>query len=567
MRPGGHGWFEAHAGDVAPGQRYLFRLDDGPDRPDPASRWQPDGVHGPSAVLDPRFAWSDDGWQGVGLADMVLYELHVGTFTAEGTFDAAAAELPRLCDLGVNALEIMPVAQFPGGRNWGYDGVYPFAVQHSYGGAAGLKRLVDAAHRAGVAVLLDVVYNHLGPEGNYFRHYGPYFTDQYKNPWGEAVNFDGPHSDAVRDFFLANARTWQEEFRLDGLRLDAAPFIRDGSARHVLAEMADNAAALAAQRGRPFHLIAESDANDPRYLRPTAAGGLGMASQWSDDFHHALHAHLTGERNGYYVDHGTLAHVARAYRDAYVLAGQFSHYRGRRYGAPAADRPGEQFVIFAQNHDQVGNRVRGERLPALVDFETLKLVAALLLTAPYVPMLFMGEEYGEAAPFPFFTSHGDGRLIDMVRRGRKHEAADFGWQGDPFDPQDEHTFRRAKLDTRQAGAGRGKVLHDWHRALLQLRRAHPALRRPDRTAAEVVLRESDGLLCVHRRSAEGQALLLFHFGPGPSRAAVPFPPGRWRKTLDSADAGWHGPGARACGEAHGGEVEVAFAARSAVVYV
>ena len=334
MQPRAGGCHEAHIDDVGPGQRYFYRLDDGPDRPDPASRWQPDGVHGPSALTDPAFDWQDNGWTGVALRDMVLYELHIGTCTPEGTFDAAVGQLERLRDLGVNAIEIMPVAQFPGWRNWGYDGVYPFAVQHSYGGAAGFKRFVNAAHRRGVAVLLDVVYNHLGPEGNYFRHYGPYFTDQYRNPWGDAINFDGHDSDAVRDFFIANARMWQDEFHLDGLRLDAAPCIRDASPRHILAEMADVTREQASRLGRPFHLIAESDLNDARMLRPAAVGGHGLDAQWSDDFHHALHAYLTGERNGYYVDHGRLEHLARAYRDAYVLTGQYSHFRGRRYAHP-----------------------------------------------------------------------------------------------------------------------------------------------------------------------------------------------------------------------------------------
>jgi maltooligosyltrehalose trehalohydrolase len=561
-----HGYYEVEVDGLAPGQRYFYRLDNGPDRPDPASRWQPDGVHGPSALVDPAFGWSDERWTGIDPADMVLYELHVGTFTAEGTFDAVIGELPRLTDLGINAIEIMPVAQFPGGRNWGYDGVYPFAVQHSYGGVAGLKRLADAAHRQGVAVLLDVVYNHFGPEGNYFRHYGPYFTDQYRNPWGEAINYDGRDSDAVRDFVVANARMWQEEFHLDGLRLDSVPNIRDASARHILAEIAEVCGVQTSRLGRPFHLIGESDLNDPRILRPKSMGGHGLGGQWSDDFHHALHAYLTGERSGYYADYGTLECLARAYRDAYMLTGQYSRYRRRRYGAPAQDRPGQQFVIFAQNHDQIGNRVHGDRLSNMVDFETLKLAGGLLLTAPYVPMLFMGEEYGEQAPFPFFISHGDRGLIERIRQGRKKEFAAFEWHGEPPDPQDEQTFYGARLHIEQARHGRGKALHEWHRELLRLRRAHAALR-PDREAMEVSFNEAEALLCVRRRSGTGNMVLVFHFGTTPADLKVVFEAGPWRKMLDSADGRWLGPGATATEQVRGPtDVQLTLPGRSVTVY-
>jgi maltooligosyltrehalose trehalohydrolase len=561
MQPVQRGYHLAHVEGVAPGQRYLYRLDNGPDRPDPASRWQPDGVHGPSAVDDPAFAWHDEGWRGVALEELVLYELHIGTFTPEGTFDAAIGQLDRLVELGVTALSLMPVAQFPGTRNWGYDGVYPFAVQASYGGTKGLKRLVDAAHRRGLAMILDVVYNHLGPEGNYLRDFAPYFTDQYKTPWGEPLNFDGPGSDEVRHYFLCNARRWQDEFHLDGLRLDAVPYIKDLSAYHVLAELADT-------MRRPFHLIGESDRNDAHILRPRELGGWGLDAQWSDDFHHALHAYLTGERQGYYADHGELEHVVRAYRDAFVLDGRYSHFRGRRYGAPAHDRPGRQFVIFAQNHDQVGNRPRGDRLGALVDFETLKLTAALLLTAPYVPMLFMGEEYGEAAPFPFFVSHGDRRLLEAIRRGRQRDFAAFGGQGEPFDPADETTFHRAKLRVEQAGHGRGQVLHAWYRELLRLRRELPALAMLDRAAAEVQTADGRPVLLVGRRAGEAQAALAFNLGSAASGISWPLPRGKWRRVLDSADGRWQGPGSQVAEWVDSeGEVEVGLGARSAVLLV
>lgn len=567
MRPLPFGYWEADADGVAAGQRYFFRLDDGPDRPDPASRWQPDGVHGPSAVADPAFAWHDADWHGVPWADLILYELHVGTFTPEGTFDAAVRQLDRLRDLGVNALEVMPVAQFPGWRNWGYDGVYPFCVQNSYGGIAGFKRFIDAAHERGISVLLDVVYNHLGPEGNYFRHYGPYFTDSYRTPWGDPINFDGRDSDAVRDYVLANARRWQLEFHLDGFRLDAVPWIKDASATPIVADLSDQCRDLAAQTGRRFHVLGECDVNDPRLIRPREYGGLGLDAQWSDDFHHALHAYLTDERGGYYADHGRLDDVARAYRDAYALTGQYSAFRGRRFGVAPTDRPSEQFVICAQNHDQVGNRPRGDRLSTLVDFETLKLVAGLLLTAPYVPLLFMGEEYGEPAPFPFFVNHSDGGLIERVRRGRRHEFATFNLNAEPYDPADEGTFRRAKLNVEQAQHGRGKALHEWHKTLLRLRRDLPALRRLDRRAMEVTCREDDRLLLVRRWAEDDAVWLVLHFGTEPARHRVPVPPGDWVKVADSAEGTWLGPGGLAEGGVRGpGEVEVTLAARSVVLY-
>jgi maltooligosyltrehalose trehalohydrolase len=560
--PDQRGYHQVRVEEIEPGQRYAYRLDDGPDRPDPASRWQPDGVHAPSAVVDPAFAWHDQGWQGIPLRDLILYETHVGTFTPEGTFDAVVGQLDRLKDVGVNAVQLMPVAQFPGRRNWGYDGVFPFAVQGSYGGVNGLKRLIDGAHQRGIAVYLDVVYNHLGPEGNYFRDFGPYFTEQYKTPWGEPFNYDGPGSDEVRHFFLCNALRWQEEFHLDGLRLDAVPFIKDCSAYHFLAELADVCRARAEASGRPFVLIGESDMNDPKILRPRQSGGWGLHAQWTDDFHHALHSYLTGERTGYYADYGGFDLVRKSYADAYVLDGRYSNYRGRRYGAPAHDRPGEQFVIFTQNHDQVGNRIRGDRLSALVDFETLKLAAALLLTSPYVPMLFMGEEYGETAPFAFFVAHSDGRLLELIRRGRKREFAAFGWHGEPPDPADERTFQAAKPRVEQASAGRGKAMQDWHRELIRLRRETPALACLDRQAMTVTAGES--ALFVGR----GEAALAFNFATTEATLSWALPPGAWRKVADSADPRWLGPGATVPERVESSsEVEVTMPARSVVVLV
>jgi maltooligosyltrehalose trehalohydrolase len=565
MQPMHRGYHQARAEGIAPGQRYLYRLDNGPERADPASRWQPDGVHAASAVVDPAFDWHDHDWHGIPLRDLILYEAHIGTFTPQGTFDAAIGQLDRLRSVGINAIELLPVAQFPGVRNWGYDGTYPFAVQHSYGGVSGLKRLVDAAHRRGLSVFLDVVYNHLGPEGNYLRDFGPYFTDQYKTPWGEPLNYDGPGSDEVRHFFLTSALRWQEEFHLDGLRLDAVPHIKDFSAHHFVAELAQRCRARAQALGRPFILIGESDLNDAKILRPHEQGGWGLDAQWADDFHHALHSYFTGERNGYYADFGDLDAIVKVYRDAYWADGRYSAFRNRRYGASAADRPGEQFVIFTQNHDQVGNRARGDRLSTLVDFETLKLLAAALLTAPYVPMLFMGEEYGETAPFPYFVNHGDGRLLEAIRQGRRREFAAFLARGELFDADDVATFQRARLRTEQADHGRGKVLQDWHRELIRLRREVPALSRLDRQALEVSASESPPALFVRRWCDGSEVAMAFNLGAQPATVRWPLPAGAWRKRLDSADVAWQGPGGAPERIESNGAIELTRPARAALI--
>ena len=381
---------------VEPGSLYFYLLDGEKERPDPASRYQPQGVHGPSQVVDPRaFAWTDRCWFGPARQELIFYEIHVGTFTPAGTFDAIIPYLDEIRELGITAIELMPVAQFPGSRNWGYDGVYPFAVQNSYGGPEGLRRLVDACHRYRLAIFLDVVYNHLGPEGNYLRDFAPYFTDRYRTPWGPALNLDGPGSDEVRRFFTENALYWLTEFHLDGLRLDAIHAIFDFSARHFLEELTDVVHRQAERLGRRVYVIAESDLNDARVIRPRAVGGYGLDAQWSDDFHHSLHALLTGERNGYYQDFGTLAHMARAFRKGYTYTGQYSAYRRRRHGNSTRFCGAQQFVVFAQNHDQVGNRAGGERLGTLVSFAALKLAAGVVLLSPFLPLLFMGEEYGE----------------------------------------------------------------------------------------------------------------------------------------------------------------------------
>jgi len=551
------GLHETIVADVGVGADYAFIHADGRELPDPVSRWQPEGVHGPSRVVDPdAYRWRDDAWQGIPLADYVIYELHVGTFTPQGTFDAAVAELPRLQELGVTAIELMPVAQFPGSRNWGYDGVSLYAVQHSYGGPDGLKRFVDAAHAHGLAVVLDVVYNHLGPEGNYLDAYGPYFTDRYRTPWGRAVNYDGAHSEEVRRYVIDNARHWVTEYHVDALRLDAVHGIFDLGACHLLQELAAEVHRVAEQVGRPVVVIAESDLNDPRLLRPVEQGGYALDAQWSDDFHHAVHVLVTGEASGYYVDYGGLDMVAAALREPFVYAGQYSAHRGRRHGAPSTGLPRERFVVAIQNHDQVGNRATGERLSTLVQPEVQRATAALLLLSPYVPLIFMGDEYGETNPFQYFISHSDDGLVEAVRNGRREEFATFGWGDAVPDPQDEATFRCSVLERSRAEVMPHAGLLALYRDLLTLRAGHRALR-PDGSTTTVAHDAAAGWITLHRVPVVGdphaggsEYLAAFNFG-GVERS-VPLPAGgaAWQMCL-STDAAVYGGGDRAIAPANG----------------
>ncbi|MBI3270034.1 MAG: malto-oligosyltrehalose trehalohydrolase [Planctomycetes bacterium] len=545
LEPAEDGYHVGVVEGVEVGARYLYRLERGLERPDPASRRQPLGVHGPSEVLDGRYRWTDADWRGLPLERLVLYELHVGAASPEGTCDGVLRRVPGLKALGVTALELMPVAQCPGVRNWGYDGVYPFAVSEAYGGADGLRRLVDACHAHGLAVLLDVVYNHLGPEGNYLSAYGPYFTDRYRTPWGDALNFDGPGSDEVRRFFLENALEWVVDFHVDGLRLDALHAIVDSTARTFLQELAERVHAEAERLGRPVHLIAEVDRNDPRFVLGPERGGYGLDAQWNDDFHHSLRTLLTGETGGYLGDYGTLGHLARSFQQGYVYAGERSKHRGRRHGADPHGIAARQLVVFAQNHDQVGNRPSGDRLGALVDFDSLKLAAAATLLAPFVPLLFMGEEYGETAPFPYFADHGDEALREAVRRGRRAEMEGLAGEKEPPDPFAEGTFRAAKLDERLGTAGRHRRLYEYYRTLLSLRREVPALATLDFACVSVTRCESARALVLHRRAAgvgEGEALVVLGFAATEAEVALPALGGGWRRRLDSADATWGGGG-------------------------
>ncbi|HEX6308568.1 MAG TPA: malto-oligosyltrehalose trehalohydrolase [Longimicrobiales bacterium] len=545
-----HGYHGAVLSGVPAGVRYVFVAPDGRALPDPASRHQPDGVHGPSQVSSAAFDWHTATWQPPDLRTMVLYELHVGTFTPDGTLDAAIPRLAALRELGITAVELMPLAQFPGTRNWGYDGVFAFAVQSSYGGPAALKRFVDAAHELGLHVVLDVVYNHVGPEGNCLTEYGHYFTDTYHTPWGAAVNFDDAASDEVRRYFTESALRWIDEFRIDGLRVDAIHAIFDRSASPFLRELTEAVHARAEALGRVAVVIAESDLGDPRVIRPEHLGGLGFDAQWLDDFHHSLRTLLTREDRGYYIDFGTLAHFARACRHGYVYAGEHSRFRNRRHGAPGPDLLPRQFVVYAQNHDQVGNRMRGDRPAGTVNPAQLRLAAAAVLLSPFTPMLFMGEEYGTRKPFPYFVSHGDPALLAAVRRGRLEEFAAFTWEAEPPDPAAEHTFRSAILDWEERERGPHGAMLRLYRRLLELRRTEPSIAGADAMKTDILDTlgaasdgsEADGVVMLHRRSADQSSLLLLNFADRIARVDVAPLDAGWRTAVDTEAEEFGGTG-------------------------
>lgn len=538
-------YYSAVVDGVGPGSLYFLRLDGDKERPDPASRFQPGDVHGPSQVVDREFPWSDGNRPGIPLREYIIYEVHVGTFTPEGTFDAMIPRLPALRDLGINNIEIMPVSQFPGGRNWGYDGVYPFAVQNTYGGPQGFKKLIDACHREGLAVTLDVVYNHFGPEGNYLREFGPYFTGKYNTLWGEALNFDDAYNDEVRNYFLQNAIYWLKEFHIDALRLDAVHAIYDLSAVPFLRELGERVEELSKESGRKRYLIAESDLNDSRLIRPRSVWGYGLDAQWSDDFHHSLHVLLTGEQGGYYVDFGRVEHMVKALNEGFVYAWDYSPFRKRRHGNFAADIPPERHVVALQNHDQVGNRMLGERISTLIPFEAQKLGNGVVLLSPYIPLIFMGQEYGEEAPFLYFVSHTDPDLVAAVRKGRSEEFKDFAWEEEPPDPESEDTFNRSRIHWDERNEGRHGKLLEFFRTLVSLRREIPAFAAVERDSTKAQGFE-DKKLVVMKQWAQGcEVLCFFNF----NSEDVSIEPGeihldeQWRSILDSSDEKWGGPGA------------------------
>ncbi|MEP6752999.1 MAG: malto-oligosyltrehalose trehalohydrolase [Candidatus Dormiibacterota bacterium] len=496
------GWWAVSDAPAQAGTRYGFSLDGADVRPDPRSPAQPDGVLDLSEVIDHgAHEWSDDGWRGLPLAGSVLYELHVGTFSPEGTFAGVIERLPHLVELGVDAIELMPVAEFSGNRGWGYDGADLFAPHHAYGGPAGLKRLVDACHAAGLAVVLDVVYNHLGPVGNFLSEFGPYFSERHHTAWGAAFNFDGPGSDEVRRFVIDNALMWIRDYHFDGLRLDAVHAIVDQSPVNILEQLAMEVETLGAELHRSTWLIAESDLNDPRFVSSRKAGGYGLNAAWSDDWHHALHAALTGERTGYYEDFGSLAILGKALRQAWVYDGVWSAHRQQTRGRKATGVASHSFVIAAQNHDQVGNRATGDRLPALLDEGRLKVAAALLLTAPFTPILFQGEEWGASSPFQYFTDHADPQLGKAVRDGRRSEFAAFGWDPERVpDPQDPTTFLRSKLNWGELGEPFHRRMLEWHQALLALHKRLSVLEDRSGEAVRVEVDEAAGTLVFERHN-------------------------------------------------------------------
>jgi maltooligosyltrehalose trehalohydrolase len=483
MERGDDGWWRLDVPEAVPGTDYSYLLSDRDGAlPDPRSKWQPGGVHGPSRVYDhSAFAWTDGSWTGRQLPGAVLYEMHVGTFTTDGTFDAAIGRLDHLVDLGVDLVELLPVNAFNGEYNWGYDGVCWFAPHEAYGGPDALKRFVDACHHRGLGVVLDVVYNHFGPSGAYAPMFAPYLNAAAANPWGAAVNLDGPDSDEVRRYIVDSALGWLRDYHADGLRLDAVHAFVDDTAIHLLEQLAVAVQSLSAHLGRPLSLIAESDLNDPRLITPREAGGYGLQAQWDDDMHHALHALLTGERQGYYGDFGSLECLETVLEGAFFHAGTWSSFRGRRHGRPVNRQviPAHRFVAYLQNHDQIGNRAVGDRLCAALSPGLLKVGATLLFTSPYTPMLFMGEEWAASNPWQFFTSHPEPELAAAVRNGRRREFASHGWaESEVPDPQDPATFERSKLDWSElTKPGHAEIL-DLYKRLIALRRARPELTDP-----------------------------------------------------------------------------------------
>lgn len=536
LQKGKYGYWHGSSEHIEVGERYHFVVD-GKKLPDPTSRAQPEGVHGPSEVVDLSFAWKDGMYTAPKLEDYVIYELHVGTFSTTHDFEGVIQKLDYLKDLGINAIEIMPVAQFPGERNWGYDGVFPFAVQHSYGGAKGLQKLVNACHLQDIAVILDVVYNHFGPEGNYLPAFGPYFTDKYHTPWGSAINFDDAWCNGVRDLVLENIRMWFRDFHIDALRLDAVHAIKDLGARHILQDIGIETDQWIEQNGTTHYLIAECDLNDPRFLDPVAQNGLGMHAQWVDEFHHALRVAVGEQRKGYYADFNGIKDLAKAFASAYVYDGNYSEHRQQFFGRSAEGFSGEQFVVFSQNHDQVGNRMLGERSIQLYGADKCRLMAFAVFVSRFTPMLFMGEEWGASQPFQYFVSHGDKELIEAVREGRKKEFADFHVGEETPDPQAKETFDRCVLDW-QEKAPNNQMFH-YYKALIALRKSNPVLHNAKREDLEVSFdTDKETILLTLHHSGETLYCIL-NFSDATQQVAIA-KEASGQKIFDTSDPKWGG---------------------------
>lgn len=537
LAPEPYGYWSAETEKIAVEQPYRFIIDN-EAFPDPVSRSQPEGVHGPSAAADLRFDWTDQHYHCRALRDFIIYELHVGTFSPTHDFNGVIERLPYLKSLGITALEIMPVAQFPGDRNWGYDGTFLFAVQHSYGGAQGLQRLVDACHREGIAVILDVVYNHFGPEGNYLGQYGPYLTDKYHTPWGKAVNYDDAWSHGVRDFICENVAMWFRDFHIDALRLDAVHAIKDFSPSHILQDIKKTTDQLMDKSGRTHYLIAECDLNDRRFLEPLEQNGFAMDAQWLDEFHHALRVAAGGEKIGYYKEFNGIAHLAKAYEQAYVFTGEYSTHRQKFFGSSTEGIPGEQFVVFSQNHDQVGNRMRGERSSMLYTPAVQRLMAMAVMVSPFVPLLFMGEEWASQKPFLYFVSHSDPDLIAAVRKGRSEEFSAFQHAGEVPDPQAINTFEDSVLDWTEKDSPAHRLTLDYYRALIALRKSNPRIRGIKREHIQVDTYLSKNSLLLSFTHPGGNSRCILNFSS--DMQSFPIPEEAWEKVWDTDDSRWGG---------------------------
>ncbi|TDS17633.1 malto-oligosyltrehalose trehalohydrolase [Sphingobacterium paludis] len=538
LTAGRYGYWHAGSDALQEGHSYRFHID-GEAYPDPASLAQPDGVHGASKVVDLKYPWRDEHYHPPALDDLIIYELHVGTFTASHDFAGLVERIPHLLALGINAIEIMPVGQFPGERNWGYDGVFLFAVQHSYGGAKAFQQLVDACHAAGIAVILDVVYNHFGPEGNYLPNFGPYFTEKYSTPWGKAINYDDAFNHGIRDFVLANIRMWFEDFHVDGLRLDAVHAIKDFSPKHMLQEVRQLTDSIIAERNKPHYLIVECDLNDRRYLDPLQDHAFAMDAQWIDEFHHALRVAAGEERKGYYKDFEGLKDLAKAYEKAYVFDGNYSTHREKFFGTSAAGLTGERFIVFSQNHDQVGNRMLGERSAVLYSESMQRLMAMAVMLSPYTPMLFMGEEWGSKTPFQYFVSHSDEELIKAVQEGRKAEFADFHTEGTPPDPQAIATFEASVLDWNDTTIDGHQRMLSYYTALIKLRREQRALGLLSREQLHVELHKEKGSLILNIGSEDQQLVAILNFS-NDRQSFTWNKKGNWTTLLDSDHQEWGG---------------------------
>lgn len=529
------GYWRSTTREISPGTKYRISIDGRDALPEPASLSQPDDVHGPSAAIDlTKFNWTDTSWKNIPQQDYIIYELHTGTFSPEHNFDGIINKLDHLLELGINAIEIMPVAQFPGSRNWGYDGVYPFAVHESYGGAERLQNLVNSCHEKGIAVILDVIYNHIGPEGNYLPQFAPYFTDKYQTPWGKALNFDDAWCDGVREYFIENVLMWFRDFHIDALRMDAVHAIKDFSPVHIIKEISQHVDALEQLTGNEYYLIVEMDLNDPVYINPKNKCGYGADAQWVDEFHHALRVAAGQKPEGYYSDFNGIVHLAKSYNDAYVYDGQFSCHRKKNFGMKTGN-PGEQFVVFSQNHDQTGNRMLGERTSTLVSLEMCKLMAAAVMASPYIPMLFMGEEWAESNPFLFFISHTDKELAAIVNKGRKEEFSYFNWAGEPPDPRLEETFVNSMLQWQLLKREPHKSMYNYYRTLIAFRKANPAFNNTNRNNIMAEADETTKILRLQRWSEHQRLECILNF----SDVTQPYewPSGKvvFKSSLDQTD--------------------------------